>query len=102
MVLLKRDAAMVLVGIPTTPHPSPSVLNLILGRRSLAGSITGGLAETQQMLDFCAQHGLGTDIELVPIQAVNDAYERLVNKDAEPVKYRFVIDMSSLAGVEAS
>ena len=102
MVLLKRDAAMVLVGIPATPHPSPSVLNLILGRRTLAGSITGGLAETQQMLDFCAQHGLGADIELVPIQAVNDAYERLVNKDAEPVKYRFVIDMSSLAGVEAS
>jgi alcohol dehydrogenase (NADP+) len=102
IVLLKRDAVLVLVGIPAAPHPSPSVLNLVLGRRSLAGSITGGLAETQEMLDFCAQHGLGADIELIPIQAVNEAYERLLNKSAKPVKYRFVIDMSSLAGVEAS
>jgi uncharacterized zinc-type alcohol dehydrogenase-like protein len=102
IVLLKRDAAMVLVGIPATPHPSPSVLNLVLGRRSLAGSVTGGLAETQEMLDFCAQHGLAADIELIPIQAVNEAYERLANNNAKPVKYRFVIDMNSLAGVAAS
>ncbi len=93
MRLLKRDATMVLVGIPATPHPSPSVLNMIQKRRSLAGSLTGGLPETQEMLDFCAAHGLGADIEIIPMHAVNEAYERMLKND---VKYRFVIDMSSL------
>jgi uncharacterized zinc-type alcohol dehydrogenase-like protein len=93
MVLLKRDATMVLVGIPAAPHPSPAVVNLIQRRRSLAGSVTGGLPETRAMLEFCAAHGIGADIEIIPIQEVNEAYERMLRND---VKYRFVIDMRSL------
>jgi len=99
MTLLKRDGAMVLVGIPAIPHPSPSVMNLVQKRRSLAGSITGGLPETQEMLDFCAEHDLGADVEIIPMHAVNEAYERMLNND---VKYRFVIDMNSLEGVETT
>jgi alcohol dehydrogenase (NADP+) len=64
-----------------------------MGRRSLAGSAIGGIRETQEMLDFCAEHGITSDIELIPIQRINEAYERLVKSD---VKYRFVIDMASL------
>lgn len=91
--LLKRDGTMCLVGAPEHPHPSPSVMNLIFRRRSIAGSLIGGIPETQEMLDFCAQHGIVSDIELIPIQKINEAYERMLKGD---VKYRFVIDNSSL------
>jgi uncharacterized zinc-type alcohol dehydrogenase-like protein len=93
LTLLKRDGAMVLVGAPGEPHPSPTVFNLIMQRRTLAGSLIGGIAETQEMLDFCAEHGITADIELIPIQKINEAYERMLKSD---VKYRFVIDMASL------
>jgi len=93
MVLLKRDGTMTLVGLPEHPHPSPSVANLIFKRRHLAGSLIGGIAETQEMLDFCAEHGIHSDIEMIKIQEINQAYERMLKSD---VKYRFVIDMASL------
>ena len=91
--LLKRDGALVLVGAPGEPHPSPAVFNLILKRRTLAGSLIGGIAETQEMLDFCAEHGIVSDVEIIPIQQINEAYERMLRSD---VRYRFVIDMASL------
>jgi alcohol dehydrogenase (NADP+) len=91
--LLKRDSSLVLVGLPEHPHPSPNIGNLLFKRRSLAGSIIGGIPETQEMLDFCSQHNIVSDIELIPIQKVNEAYERMLKSD---VKYRFVIDMASL------
>ncbi|MCG6541943.1 NAD(P)-dependent alcohol dehydrogenase [Pseudomonas sp. KSR10] len=91
--LLKRDATMTLVGAPASPHPSPSVFGLIFKRRRLAGSLIGGIAETQEMLDFCAEHGIVSDIEMIEIQNINEAYERMLKSD---VKYRFVIDMASL------
>lgn len=91
---LKRDGTMVLVGVPAEAHKSPSVGNLVFGRRALAGSLIGGIAETQEMLDFCHEHGLTSDIELIAMDAINDAYRRMVKGD---VKYRFVIDMASLA-----
>jgi len=93
--LLKRDGTMVLVGAPEHPHPSPSVFNLITARRSIAGSGIGGIAETQQMLDYCAEKGIVCDIEMIPIQKINEAYERMLKGD---VRYRFVIDMKSLKG----
>ncbi|PZU06579.1 NAD(P)-dependent alcohol dehydrogenase [Sphingomonas sp.] len=93
--LLKRDGPLVLVGVPEHPHPSPNVGNLIFQRRAIAGSLIGGIAETQEMLDFCAEHGLTADIEMIPIQQIEAAYDRMVKSD---VKYRFVIDMASLAG----
>jgi alcohol dehydrogenase (NADP+) len=92
--LLTRDGTLCLVGVPEQPHPSPAVAGLIFRRRSLAGSLIGGLKETQEMLDFCAQHRIAADIELIPIQQINVAYERMLTSD---VKYRFVIDMASLA-----
>ena len=70
-----------------------SAFALLMGRRNLAGSIIGGIAETQEMLDFCGQHNITADVEVIPIQKVNEAYERLVKSD---VKYRFSIDMASL------
>jgi uncharacterized zinc-type alcohol dehydrogenase-like protein len=91
--MLKRDGSLVLVGAPSSPHPSPGVFNLILKRRSLAGSLIGGIAETQEMLDFCAERGIVSDIETIPIAAINDAYDRMLKSD---VKYRFVIDMATL------
>ncbi|MEY4616697.1 MAG: hypothetical protein RJB66_1657 [Pseudomonadota bacterium] len=91
--ILKRDGHMVLVGLPDKP-PQLHAGSLIMGRRSLAGSLIGGIAETQEMLDFCAQHNIVSDIELIPIQKINDAYERMIKSD---VKYRFVIDMKSLS-----
>ncbi|MFN3388129.1 MAG: NAD(P)-dependent alcohol dehydrogenase [Allosphingosinicella sp.] len=94
MMLLKRDGAMCLVGVPAEPHPSPSIANLIFRRRSLSGSLIGGIAETQEMLDFCAEHGIVSEIEEIPIQQIETAYERMLKSD---VKYRFVIDMASLA-----
>lgn len=90
---LKRDGTMVLVGVPPEPHKSPSVANLVFGRRSIAGSLIGGIAETQEMLDFCHAHGLTADIELIDMDQINDAYHRMVKGD---VKYRFVIDIASL------
>jgi len=95
ITLLRRDGTMVLVGAPPTPHPSPEVFNLIMHRRSVAGSLIGGIAETQEMLDFCARHGIVSDIETIPIQKINEAYERMLRSD---VRYRFVIDMASLKG----
>ncbi|MFL6194819.1 MAG: NAD(P)-dependent alcohol dehydrogenase [Thermoanaerobaculia bacterium] len=97
LALLKRDGTLVLVGAPGEPHPSPGVMNLILGRRSLAGSLIGGIAETQEVLDFCAEHGIASDVEIIPIQKINEAYERMLKGD---VKYRFVIDMASLGSHE--
>jgi alcohol dehydrogenase (NADP+) len=93
IVLLQRDATMCLVGAPATPHPSPAVFNLVFKRRSLAGSLIGGLAETQEMLDFCAKHGIVSDIELIRMDQINVAYDRMLRSD---VRYRFVIDMASL------
>ena len=90
--LLKRDGTLTIVGAPEKPLPV-SVFNLILGRRQFAGSAIGGIAETQEMLDFCAQHGIVSDIEMIGIQQINEAYERLLKGD---VKFRFVIDMASL------
>ena len=90
---LKRDGTMTLVGAPSEPHPSPGVMGMIMKRKSLAGSMIGGIAETQEMLDFCGEHGITADIELINIQDINTAYERMLKSD---VKYRFVIDMSSL------
>jgi uncharacterized zinc-type alcohol dehydrogenase-like protein len=91
--LLKRDGVMCLVGLPDRPHPSPSIGNLIFKRRQLVGSLIGGIQETQEMLDFCADHNIVADIEIIPIQNINAAYERMIKSD---VKYRFVIDMASL------
>ena len=93
MELLKRDGAMCLVGAPPHPHQSPNIQNFIFKRRALVGSLIGGLQETQEMLDFCAKHQILSDIEMIPIQKINEAYERLLKSD---VKYRFVIDISSL------
>jgi uncharacterized zinc-type alcohol dehydrogenase-like protein len=90
--LLKLDGTMTLVGAPEKPAPI-SAFNLIMKRRSLAGSAIGGIRETQEMLDFCAEHGITADIEMIRIQQINQAYERLLKGD---VKYRFVIDNASL------
>lgn len=94
LALLKRDGTMTLVGAPATPHPSPGVFNLIFKRRSLAGSMIGGIPETQEMLDFCAEHGITADIEMISASQINEAYERMLKGD---VKYRFVIDNATLA-----
>ena len=91
--LLKRDGTMCLVGAPALPHPSPGVFNLVFKRRALAGSLIGGLPETQEMLDFCAEHGIVSDIEMIRMDQIDDAYDRMLRSD---VKYRFVIDMTSL------
>ena len=92
--LLKRDGTLVLVGVPEDPHPSPAVGNLIFRRRSIAGSLIGGIKETQEMLDFCAEHDIVSDIEMIKIQQIDEAYDRMQRND---VKYRFVIDNGSLA-----
>ena len=93
--LLKRDGTMCLVGVPEHAHPSPSVGVLIFGRRSIAGSLIGGLPETQEMLDFCADKGIVADIEMIRVQQIDEAYDRMQKSD---VRYRFVIDSKSLAG----
>jgi len=90
--LLSRDGTITLVGAPEKPFPV-AAFNVIMGRRSLSGSAIGGIRETQEMLDFCAGHGITADIEKIRIQQINDAYARLLKSD---VKYRFVIDMASL------
>ena len=90
--LLGRDGNITLVGAPAKPL-GVAAFGLIMGRRSLSGSAIGGIAETQEMLDFCGKHNITADVEVIPIQKVNEAYERLVRSD---VKYRFCIDMASL------
>ncbi len=95
LVLLKRDGTLALVGAPASNHPSPNVFNLIMKRRSIAGSMIGGIPETQEMLDFCAEHGIVADIELVRADEINQSYERMLKGE---VKYRFVIDNATLAG----
>ncbi|MGB0122019.1 MAG: NAD(P)-dependent alcohol dehydrogenase, partial [Silvibacterium sp.] len=90
--LLKRDAVYCQVGLPDQP-PVVNMGNLLFKRRSLSGSIIGGMEETQEMLDYCAEHNIVSDVEVIPIQKVNEAFERVVKAD---VKYRFVIDMESL------
>jgi uncharacterized zinc-type alcohol dehydrogenase-like protein len=90
--MLKRDGAMVLLGVP--PKASEvGAFSLIMNRRTLAGSLIGGIKETQEMLDYCAKHGVTSDVEVIPVQKINEAYERMLKGD---VRYRFVIDMKSL------
>ena len=90
--LLRRDGTMILLGVPTEA-PHIHAFNLIAKRRRIAGSLIGGIAETQEMLDFCAEHNIMSDIEMIDIQHINEAYERMLKGD---VKYRFVIDVASL------
>jgi uncharacterized zinc-type alcohol dehydrogenase-like protein len=91
--LLKRDGTMTQVGAPESLAVQP--FSLVFKRRQFAGSLIGGIPETQEMLDFCGKHGITSDIEMIPIQKINEAYERMLKSD---VKYRFVIDMASLKG----
>ena len=79
--------------VPEHPHPTPNIGNLIFKRRAIAGSLIGGIAETQEMLDFCAQHGIVADIEMIDAQGIEAAYARMLKSD---VKYRFVIDTASM------
>ena len=90
--LLRANGVMVCVGVPPKPAQIQA-MNLIFGRKSLAGSLIGGLPETQEMLDFCAEHGIVSDIELIRIDQIDEAYERIIQGD---VRYRFVIDMATL------
>ena len=92
IVLLRRDGNLTLVGAPDKPL-GVSSFALLFGRRSLSGSLIGGIAETQEMLDFCGKHGITSDVEVIPAQQIDEAYERLLRSD---VKYRFSIDMSSI------
>ena len=96
--LLKRDGTLCLVGVPEHPHPSPTIGVLIFGRRSIAGSLIGGIPETQEMLDFCAEKGIVADIEMIAAEEINEAYERMLKSD---VKYRFVIDSATMAQAQA-
>jgi uncharacterized zinc-type alcohol dehydrogenase-like protein len=93
VTLLRRDGTLVLVGAPEHPHKSPTVFNLLLARRAIAGSGIGGIAETQAMLDFCGEKNIASDIELIAPDGINTAFERMLKSD---VKYRFVIDMKKL------
>ncbi len=90
---LKRDGTMVMVGAPETSHPSPAIFPMLGRRRSLAGSMIGGIAETQEMLNFCATHGVVSDIETIRMDGIEDAYARMLKGD---VRYRFVIDTATL------
>ena len=90
--LLKLDGTLAMVGAPEHPLPV-AVFNLILPRRKFAGSLIGGIAETQEMLDFCGKHAIVSDIELIGMAQINQAYERMLKGD---VKFRFVIDMATL------
>jgi uncharacterized zinc-type alcohol dehydrogenase-like protein len=90
--MLAVDGSMVLLGIPEKQVPVGG-FSLINGRRSLSGSLIGGIKETQDMLDFCGRHDIVSDIELIPVEKINEAYERVVKSD---VRYRFVIDMATL------
>jgi uncharacterized zinc-type alcohol dehydrogenase-like protein len=91
--LLKLDGTMAMVGIPADPHPSPSIAGLLGLRRSIAGSLVGGINETQEFLDFCAEHLILAQIETIPMQQIATAFERMARSE---IKYRFVIDMKSL------
>ena len=91
--LLRRDGTLCLVGLPEKAHPSPGVGPLIMGRKAIAGSLIGGIAETQEMLDFCAAHGIVAEIEMIEPRRIDEAYERMLRSD---VRYRFVIDNASL------
>jgi len=93
MALLKRDGTQVLLGVPPTPYPPINVGRMIGTRLAIAASTIGGIEETQEMLDFCAEHGIVSDIEVIPMAKINEAYERMLKGD---VKYRFVIDMATL------
>lgn len=95
MQTLKRDGTLVLLGGSPQPHPSPGAFTFIMRRRRVAGSLIGGLPETQEMLDFCAEHGIAADVEVIRADQINDAYERMLKGD---VKYRFSIDASTLGG----
>jgi len=90
--LLKQDATLCLVGLPEVP-PSISPFALITKRISVAGSMIGGMPETQEMLDYCGDKGITSDVEVIPVQQINEAFERMLKQD---VKYRFVIDMATL------
>ena len=92
-MLLKRDGTMCMLGVPEHPHPSPNVGMLIFGRKTIAGSLIGGIVETQEMLDFCAENGIVSDIEMIQVQQIEEAYGRMQKGD---VKYRFVIDNASI------
>ncbi len=92
--LLKRDGSLIVLGVPEQPHPPINVGSLIFGRKSIGGSLIGGISETQEMLDFCAEHGIVSDIEMIEIQQIDEAYDRMLKSD---VRYRFVIDNASLA-----
>jgi uncharacterized zinc-type alcohol dehydrogenase-like protein len=81
--LLKRDGTLTLVGVPEHPYPSPEIFPLIFKRRAIAGSLIGGIAETQEMLDFCAGKGIVSDIEMIPIQKIDEAYERMQKSDVK-------------------
>jgi len=93
MATLGLNGTLVLVGLLGALEPAVNTVPLIMGRKSVAGSLIGGIAETQEMLDFCAEKGINCDVEMIDMQYINEAYERLLKSD---VKYRFVIDMSSL------
>jgi len=90
--LLRARGTMALVGAPASPSPL-NAFALLVGGKRLAGSMIGGIKETQEMLDHCAKHGVASDIELIPIQKINEAYERVLKSD---VRYRFVIDLASM------
>ena len=90
--LLNLNGVMICLGVPPEPSAVPA-FNLIMGRRSIAGSLIGGIRETQEMLDYCAEHNITSDVEVIPIKDINTAYERMLKGD---VKYRFVIDIASL------
>ena len=94
IALLKRDGNITMVGAPDKPLPV-AVFGLLFGRRSLSGSAIGGIAETQEMLDFCGKHNIVSDIEVVGVHQINDAYARMLKSD---IKYRFTIDMKTLKG----
>jgi uncharacterized zinc-type alcohol dehydrogenase-like protein len=93
LMALARDGTMVMVGGPEKPHPMPTLFHMLTRRRSLAGSLIGGIAETQEMLDFCAEHDVVSDIEVIRMEEIEPAYQRMVKGD---VRYRFVIDTSSI------
>jgi uncharacterized zinc-type alcohol dehydrogenase-like protein len=84
---------MTMVGVPDSPHPSLGAANLIFQRRTLAGSLIGGIAETQEMLDFCAEHGITSEVEMIAMKEIETSFQRMQKSD---VKYRFVIDMATL------
>lgn len=92
---LTREGTMCMVGVPSTPHPSPNIAQLIFRRKQIAGSLIGGIKETQEMLDFCAEKKIVSDIEMIAMQDIEPAFTRMLKSD---VKYRFVIDMASLKG----